>query len=52
MWLGNNRGNEHSRRHIKYHPDKNNKEFYNFDFQDLGDYDLPAQIDYVRYATG
>ena len=32
VWLGNNRGNHHSRKHIKLEADKNNKEFYNFDF--------------------
>lgn len=42
VWLGNNRGNLHSRKHIKWDAEKDKKKFYNYDFQDLGDKDLPA----------
>ena len=52
VWLGNNRGNKHSRKHDTLDPEDNESEFYNYDFQELGLYDLPAQIDYARKATG
>ena len=50
VWLGNSRGNKHSRRHTKYNPDKD-KLFWEFTFQDLADYDLPAVFTYVSNYT-
>lgn len=50
-WLGNNRGNKHSRLHIKYNPDKD-KEFWNFSFHEMGIYDLPAMIDLIKIKSG
>jgi len=35
VWLGNNRGNKHSRKHVKYNPDKD-KAFWEFTFQHMG----------------
>jgi pimeloyl-ACP methyl ester carboxylesterase len=32
VWLGNNRGNKHSRHHDTLSPDHDQKEFYNYDF--------------------
>jgi lysosomal acid lipase/cholesteryl ester hydrolase len=52
VWLGNNRGNKYSRENTKIDPDVDHAEFFDYDFEKLGDYDLPAQIDYVRGATG
>ena len=40
VWLGNNRGNKYSRKHIN--PDITKKEFYDFSFQELGQYDVRA----------
>ena len=51
VWLGNNRGNKHSRNHTKYNPDKN-KEFWDFSFQHMADFDLPAFFSYVNKVTG
>jgi gastric triacylglycerol lipase len=36
IWLGNSRGNKHSRNHTKYNPNKN-KEFWEFTFQHMAD---------------
>lgn len=52
VWLGNNRGNSYSRVHETLNPDTDQEEFFNFSFADLGKYDLPAQVDYVRKQTG
>lgn len=50
IWLGNSRGNKHSRNHTKYNPDKN-KQFWDFTFQHMADYDLPALFTYVYKIT-
>lgn len=50
IWLGNSRGNKHSRKHVKYNPDKD-KEFWEFSFQHMADYDLPAFFKYVYNHT-
>jgi pimeloyl-ACP methyl ester carboxylesterase len=42
VWLGNNRGNKYSRHHVSLNADKDFKEFFDFSFSDLGEYDLPA----------
>lgn len=46
VWLGNSRGNKHSRRHIKLNPDKD-AEFWAFTFQHMADYDIPAAFRYI-----
>lgn len=50
VWLGNNRGTTFSRKHIKLNPDKDRK-FWAYSFTELGDFDLPAQIDFVLEKT-
>lgn len=52
VWLGNQRGTKHSLKpgHIKYNPDKD-KEYWQFSFVEMGDYDAPAQIDLIRNIT-
>ncbi|GLG93105.1 Lipase, partial [Gryllus bimaculatus] len=53
VWMGNARGNTYSRRHIKYKPGGLfNRKFWNFDWHEVGLYDLPASIDYVLEQTG
>ena len=42
VWLGNNRGTEHSRKHTKYSATKNYKEYFDYSFFELGKYDAPA----------
>lgn len=52
VWLGNNRGCVYSRGHVSLNANKDFKEFYDYSFYELGKYDAPAQIDFVRSVTG
>ncbi|CAG7722282.1 unnamed protein product [Allacma fusca] len=49
VWLGNARGNTYSRRHVKLSPEKS--KFWQFSYDEMGLYDLPAVIDYVLNTT-
>ncbi|GFX98849.1 hypothetical protein TNCV_1504251 [Trichonephila clavipes] len=49
VWLGNTRGNTYSRRHTKLRP--NTDAFWDFSFDEMGAYDLPAMIDHVLNVT-
>jgi lysosomal acid lipase/cholesteryl ester hydrolase len=50
VWLGNIRGNTYGMRHTKYNP-KTDAEFWNFSFDEMARYDLPAMINHVLNAT-
>lgn len=50
IWLGNSRGNKHSRKHKTLNPDKN-ASFWDFTFQHMADYDIPAVLKYVGDYT-
>jgi predicted alpha/beta hydrolase len=50
VWLGNNRGTTHSRRHKRLDPDYD-QQYWDFSFIELGKYDLPAMIKYVLNKT-
>lgn len=50
IWLGNSRGNKHSRAHVKYNPNKDEK-FWEFTFQHMADHDLPAFFKYISNHT-
>lgn len=50
VWLGNARGNKHSRRHTNLEPHQ--AQFWDFSWHEIGVYDLPAMIDYVLNETG
>ncbi len=53
VWMGNARGNKYSRRHTSLSPDGLfNSKFWNFDWHEMGIYDMPASIDYVLETTG
>ncbi|GLH13080.1 LOW QUALITY PROTEIN: Lipase 3 [Gryllus bimaculatus] len=53
VWMGNFRGNKYSRRHTSLSPDGLfNSKFWNFDWHEMGIYDMPASIDYVLETTG
>ncbi|EFN60337.1 Lipase 3 [Camponotus floridanus] len=45
VWLGNFRGNTYSRAHISLSP--SNSTFWNFSFNKMGIYDLPAMITFI-----
>lgn len=49
VWLGNNRGCKYSLTHVSLKP--NQKEFWNFDWEDMGTKDTPAVIDYILAKT-
>lgn len=51
VFLTNSRGNFYSRKHIYKNPDDPKSGFWNFSFYEMGIYDLPAVIDYVRKTT-
>lgn len=50
VWLGNSRGNTYSKAHTKFSVDSD--EFWDFSFDEMAKYDLPASIDYVLKQTG
>ncbi|KAH8401419.1 hypothetical protein KR009_005350 [Drosophila setifemur] len=50
VWMGNARGNTYSKKHASKSPLL--QPFWNFEWHDIGIYDLPAMIDKVLYETG
>lgn len=50
VWLGNSRGNKYSKDHINKRITK--KDYWDFSFETMGTYDLPAVIDYILGVTG
>lgn len=50
VWFGNSRGNIHSRNHTHYNPDTD-KQFWEFTFQHMAQFDLPAVFIYVYDVT-
>ena len=50
VWLGNSRGNIYSRGHVSISTEDD--AYFNFSFYEMGKFDLPAMLDYVRGRTG
>ncbi|XP_046651809.1 lipase member K-like [Daphnia pulicaria] len=50
VWLGNARGNTYSRKHVYLDPSE--EDYWNFSFDEMGKYDIPAVINYVLAKTG
>lgn len=50
VWLGNHRGNTHSRAHQYLSPNK--REFWDYSWHEIGQIDLPAMINYALDRTG
>jgi pimeloyl-ACP methyl ester carboxylesterase len=46
VWLGNSRGSRYSMEH-EYLDPKKDKEFWEFSFTEMGEYDAPAQFEYA-----
>ena len=53
MWLGNSRGSKYGRTHGSLDPDKveDKQKFWQFSFVEMGEFDNPTMIDYVREYT-
>ena len=49
VWLGNSRGNKYSKEHVKL--DSKDPAFWEFDWEKMGDFDIPATIDYILSNT-
>ena len=47
VWLNNSRGNTYSRKHLYLNPDKDKEQFWDFDWEEMGRYDVPAVVDYI-----
>lgn len=50
VWLGNCRGNRYSTAHVSL--DTASEDFWRFSWDEIGNFDLPAMIDYVIAETG
>ena len=50
VWLGNQRGTKYSMGHTHLNP-KTSKAYWEFSWTEMGDYDAPAQVDFVRSQT-
>jgi len=49
VWLGNNRGNKYSCKHL--HFSRKDTEFWDFSLDDMARFDVPACIDHIRAVT-
>jgi len=53
VWLGNYRGNTNSRNHTTLNPDSwINHQFWQFSWDEMGHYDIPAMIGKILEVTG
>ena len=52
VWIGNNRGSYYSRENTTVNPEKDPKKFFDYSFYQLGQYDVPANINKVLELTG
>jgi pimeloyl-ACP methyl ester carboxylesterase len=50
LWLGNNRGTSESQRHVNL--TTADKKYWKFSFDEMGQYDLPANLEFVLQKTG
>eukprot|EP00331_Platyophrya_macrostoma_P030138 CAMPEP_0176440768 /NCGR_PEP_ID=MMETSP0127-20121128/20777_1 /TAXON_ID=938130 /ORGANISM="Platyophrya macrostoma, Strain WH" /LENGTH=358 /DNA_ID=CAMNT_0017825375 /DNA_START=95 /DNA_END=1171 /DNA_ORIENTATION=+ len=50
VWLGNSRGNKYSLNH-KTLDSKSSKDFWNFSWQKMAEYDLPATFEFIASIT-
>jgi lysosomal acid lipase/cholesteryl ester hydrolase len=50
VWFGNNRGNEFSEGHVNL--TTSDEKFWDFDQEEMGLYDVPAEVEYILNNTG
>ncbi|NXG59580.1 LIPM Lipase, partial [Hemiprocne comata] len=50
VWMGNSRGNTWSLKHKTLNPSQ--KEFWQFSFDEIGKYDIPAELYFIMNKTG
>lgn len=50
VWFGNSRGSTNSKEHISLDSNKDVK-YWDFSFEELGEYDLPAVVNYIIEET-
>ena len=50
VWITNSRGCVYSNTHLNY--TVADKEYWNFTFNEMGIYDLPANLNYIKLVTG
>jgi len=49
VWMGNNRGNQYSKNSTTIDP--NSKEFWQFSWDQMAEYDFPNMVEYIRNYT-
>ena len=49
VWLGNSRGNKYSKDHVTLSSD--DAAYWEFDWEKMGDFDVPATLDYIIKTT-
>jgi pimeloyl-ACP methyl ester carboxylesterase len=52
VWVTNNRGNRYSKTHVKYNQNDNYAAFWNFSWDEMAKYDLPANTEYIKKTAG
>merc|ERR1719402_1018084 len=52
VWMGNFRGNTYSRNHSILNPDRTSSGFWDFTWDEIARYDLPAMLEFVLEYTG
>ena len=50
VWIGNNRGTNHSMEHIDWSPEHHAQHFWNWSFAEMGKYDVPAMLKTIKYT--
>ncbi|CAD1809206.1 alpha/beta hydrolase fold family protein [Candida parapsilosis] len=50
VWMGNNRGNKYSQKHLNY--DVRSSQFWNFSIDEFALFDIPNSIEYILNNTG
>ena len=52
VWLGNNRGTRHSRKHANLDADKDAESYWDFSHAEFGSFDVPAMTSKIVKETG